>query len=121
MSDRKGSGGDGFLMTWLYGHDNPLDGLAENGGLSGNEVNTYKVDGDDGAAEIPDPVENFCKAVTANRFNTTPEGAPLRKRWENNDPFVQAISKARRMRKDGKVMKLFDANGVLLAEKEVAE
>ncbi len=85
--------------------------------LSGNEINTYKADGDDGAAEIPDPVEAFCKAVTANRFGTTPEGAPLKKRWADNDSFVLAIQKAARMRKEGTVMKLFDAAGNLLARK----
>jgi hypothetical protein len=120
MSDRKGSGGDGFLMTYMFGHDNPLDGLSENGGLSGNEVDTFKVDGT-GESQVFDPCEALWKANAANRLGTTPVGAPLQKRWADNDPFVQAISKASRMRKDGKVMKLFDAAGNLLAEKEVAE
>lgn len=118
----KGSGGDPYLMTYLYGHDNPLDALSEddNGGLTGNELDTHKVN-DSGESQVFDPVESFCKAVTANRFGTTPEGAPLKKRWADNDPFVQAIQKAARMRKDGRVMKLYDAAGNLLTEKEVAE
>lgn len=63
---------DSLLMTFLFGHDDWREGLAENGGLSGNETQAYKVDGDDGAAEIPDPVESFCNAVAQNRFGSTP-------------------------------------------------
>ncbi|HXP71763.1 MAG TPA: hypothetical protein VOA88_20980 [Candidatus Dormibacteraeota bacterium] len=120
MSDRKGSGGDGFLMTYMFGHDNPLDGLSENGGLSGNEVDTHKVN-DSGESQVFDPCEALWKATAANRLNTTPEGAKLEKRWADNDPFALAIQKATRMRKDGNVMKLYDAAGNLLVEKEVSE
>jgi hypothetical protein len=90
---------------------------------------------DDGESAVQDPVGEFLRkcdenqALTAEtrsiderfqkRFGT--DGARLKKRWADNDPFALAIQKAARMRKEGKVMKLFDAAGNLLAEKEVAE
>jgi hypothetical protein len=89
-------------------------------GLTGDEAETWKLDGDSGASWVADPVGSLLEKFAADRF-TPPEGRPLRKRWADTDAFALAIQKSSRMYKEGNVMKLFEAAGNLLAEKEVAE
>ncbi len=121
MSNENAIKSDPICAHFLWGHDDFRESFGENGSLDGNEVRKI-VGGDTGESQVFDPVESFCRKVSENRFGTTPEGGgPLKKRWADNDPFALAIQKAARMRKEGRVMKLFDAVGNLLAEKEVAE
>jgi hypothetical protein len=133
---------DEYAAMLIFGHSDWRESLGETG-LDGDECQKYFNGDEPTGAEIKDPVSEFFAAASLNRFeanpshvsaeararderfskrfNTTPEGRPLAKRWADNDPFALAIQKAARMRKEGRMMKLFDANGVLLAEKEIAE
>jgi YD repeat-containing protein len=81
--------------------------------LSGNEVHTHRND-DDGAAEIPDPVENFCKAVRANRFN---EAKPIPGRLLEK----RAGSVAHRVEQLGNWRLEYDASNRLIRAREVDE
>ena len=82
--------------------------------LSGNEINTYKADRDDGAAEIPCPVEAFCKKVTANRFGTTPAESPSGRVLEK-----RAGSVAHRVEQLGKWQLEYDASNRLIRAREI--
>jgi hypothetical protein len=117
MSSRDAVKIDWRVSPWF---DFCLPDHNEGDSLTGNEVDTYKVN-DTGESQVFDPCEALWKATAANRLGTTPEGSKLEKRWKDNDPFVAAIQKAARMRKDGNTMRLYDAAGNLLAEKEVSE
>ena len=46
-----------------------FDFLTEDSGPSGDEIHSYKVNGDDGATEIPDPVSAAVLKMTLNRFD----------------------------------------------------
>ena len=110
---------DPVCAHFLWGHDDFRESLAKTEVLTvtkcGRSLETIR------ANRKCSIRWNLSAKRSLKRFGTTPEGAPLKKRWADNDPFALAIQKAARMRKEGRVMKLFDAVGNLLAEKEVAE
>jgi hypothetical protein len=106
----KGSGGDGFLMTYMFGHDNPLDALAENGGLTGDEIDIYKVN-DTGESMVADPVADFVRKASLDRFDApTPADSPLAKR---------AKAVAARVERIGTWELQYDASNKLIRAREI--
>lgn len=92
MSERNGTvkidiGLAGLFDFCLSGHD-------EGGSLSGNEVHRYKADGDDGAAEIPDPTAILFAKYASDRFEKS-TGTPFDATW--NEPMGAAVEKTYRV------------------------
>lgn len=65
-----------------------FDFLTEDSGPSGDEIHGYKVNGDDGASEIHDPVSAAVRKMTLNRFD---KAAAVDPAW--NEPVGVVIGK----------------------------
>ena len=88
-----------------------LPGYDEGGSLSGNEVHAYKVDGDDGASEVFDPVADFVRKASLDRFDApTPADSPLAKR---------AKAVAARVERIGTWELQYDASNKLIRAREI--
>jgi len=69
MSDNNGTvKPDPILAHFLWGHDDFREGLGENGGLTGDEIDAYKVN-DTGESMVADPVADFVRKASLDRFD----------------------------------------------------
>jgi hypothetical protein len=71
MSDHMGTvKPDSMLAHFLWGHDDFREGFGENGGLTGDEIDTYKVN-DTGESMVADPVADFVRKASLDRFDAS--------------------------------------------------